>query len=484
MMNFDDLLKSIVDWKSLAGNNPSEANSAVDPAYSAELKNSINNEQMVNAGNTAGVIIPPANQNEPSKNPYEAYSNSLAGLKQAQTDELNNRLARFEEYRNNLDKLRKDNETPIGDFIFDLGTALAKGYGTMQMKTTPGMIKNGITPINPASGVDGFIKDRAEWKEGKNKKIQAQIQQMREYMDLVNGVGADKAKLGEYDLKNAEMGISKAQRDEDVALRRQQIAQSAGQHSDNIKLQREKMAQELAMAGMKTRADTLKQLQEVSGKYGEKSAENMASTLDKMEGDQIYKDANKMYNAANTVRSLLKTEGGFAEIGALIQALRALGDTGVISDSDMKRNIAGSLSAIESWLAPIISSGAGGLTAEQKQNIDNTMASLLSNVKGTIDERRATYRDSYSRSEQLRYDNAKKTYGELPGMGMPKQDELDKIFNIGRFNEPANRETKTEEKTQNFGEMSTGNLINSYKSATGDQKRIIAQEMLRRGINP
>lgn len=372
---------------------------------------------------------------DPLKDPYGYTMRQLGDNKKAAETEINDRLARYEEYQKTADELRKSGETPPWlDLIVNLGTAALRGYGQMQQKTTPGMVAAGVQAINPASGVDELVKQRGQQRAERDVKLQQRLQSMRDYLEMRNGIGDARLRLGDMDLRAGELGIQKQNRDQDVAFRDKQLSAENSRHAQSMALQREKMAQDERLANAKTRNEAFKMVQEVAGKHGEKSAENLAQTLDKMEGDEIYRNANKMMNSAGNVKALLDTPGGFAEIGALIQALRAMGDSGVISDSDMKRNIAGSLSAVDAWLAPYKASLNGGLPADAKANIGKAMDAIIGNVKTVIDERRSTYRDAYDRSENMRLDAARKVYGNIP-MTRPTGKELDTVFNIGRFTE-------------------------------------------------
>lgn len=417
---------------------------------------------------------------------FKTYADAIKG----NVDTAEKRLGDYEKQATDvLNGMGAGQVEGIGSALRPLVNAIA-GFARPN-QWTAGMVANGQKPVDMMSGYDQWIRGLREQRAENEQKARAKLDMMKSINDARNGLDDQRLKTSEIGVRQADIGIDAQNRaddqrnkDREYSLRAQAEANANARHAESLAVQRETLAQQERIAQAKSQSEVLSKIRDVAGKYGEKTAENLSDTLFKLENDELYKNANKMANSANTVKKLLDTNGGFAEIGALVQALRAMGDSGVISDSDMNRNIAGSLDAFSKWLAPIISSGVGGLTAQQKDNIRAAMNSIVSSTDSVVTNRREQFRDLFDRTENMRYEQAKKVYGELPGMGRIQGDDLDRAFSIGAKKEQpaASPPSASPSGTQKLGDMDTNGLLNLYANSAGAQKIDIARELLRRGV--
>lgn len=436
--------------------------------------------------------------------PYATVAQTIMQGRQAANASLDEQLKAYEAYRAESEKLRSDGKPNWSDVLVDALAPIARGFAQTRAKVTPGMVARGITNVDMTSGIDKFMQMRELQKEKERRELEQRLGRLRDDLNFRGDISKQRASLFDYDVKAGEYGIRGRERAEDVAFRNKNLEREDARHAETLAVQRERMAADERIATRKTEAETAKTLREHAGKYGEESAKNLGETLFKMENDELYKGASKMRNSAETVIGLLDTAGakgdknGFAEIGALVQGLRALGDTGVISDSDMKRNIAGSLSAIEAWLAPVISSGAGGLTKDQMTNIRNVMETIKREAGSTVESRRTTYRDAFDRTEQLRENAARSVYGGTIPFTRLQGKDLDTAFNIGRVEAPP-RPSPSEtsgtdgkpsgtppasysDKLKGMTAQELSAEVGTWGNLSNDKRKAVEAELKRRGV--
>jgi len=339
--------------------------------------------------------------------PYMDLMQRYADLQKTMTDQTTRRGAELEKFMGEADKIRSgvlDNSwlEPIAQ--------VAKGFAMMRPAYTAGAFMTGNMPQDPTKPIDDFIRGNRQDRILKKQEAEQKIANMREYMAMKNAVDDNALRVGELGLKAGEVGIQKQQRGEDVDFRNRNLAAENARHAESMAVQREGQANQLRIADAQRAAQAAAKVKEVATKYGDDIGKDLQDQLNRLESDDLYKGANTVRNSSDNVVKLIEQGGSLGQIYALIQGARAAGDSGVLSNPDMDRYIAGSLSTIQKYINKFGVEATGVLPEEVVRDMKASMGVLGGKAEAVINDRRQLYRDGFEQSQTQKFSRYQDIY--------------------------------------------------------------------------